>query len=72
MGRSDGDGTGATDWDFEVMVASRDIEPSRVEDDRVDALLSNAPRLERAKLASLDGFLLVLPRPVDEPPSNPH
>jgi hypothetical protein len=61
-----------TDWDLELKAASRDTEPSRVEGDGVDALLSNAPRLERAKLASLDGFPLVLPRPVADPPSNPH
>jgi hypothetical protein len=71
-GRGDGEGTGVTDWDLELKVASRDTEPSRVAGDGVDALLSKAPRLERAKLASLDGFPLVLPRPVADPPSNPH
>jgi hypothetical protein len=70
-GRGDGNETGVTDWDLELKVASRDTEPSRAEGDGVDALLSKAPRLERAKLASLDGFPLEFPRPVD-PPSNPH
>ena len=56
--------------DFDVRVASRDTELRRVDAD-VDELLSKAPRLERAKLASFDGFPL-LPLPDEDPPSNPH
>jgi len=56
--------------DFDVRVASRDIELRRVDAD-VDALLSKAPRLDRAKLASFDCFPL-LPVPDEDPPSNPH
>lgn len=66
-GRLGGDEAGRTVCDLEVRRVSRDTEPSRVEGIEVDALLSNAPRLERARLASFDGFL-----PDDDPPSNPH
>jgi len=56
--------------DFDVRVASRDTELRRVDAD-AGVLLSKAPRLERAKLASFDGFPL-LPLPDEDPPSNPH